>query len=67
MNFSEMIKKKMAEEDKGEKKLVKPASKLFYKPNQKTKCSKCAEKKLRRSPVVKRKKPRLPRLKDAII
>lgn len=67
MNFSEMVKKAMEEEDKGSKKLVKPASEVFYKPNKKTKCSKCAEKKLKRSPVVKRKKPRLPRLKDAII
>ena len=38
MNFSKMINKKMEQEDKGDKKLVKKDSETFYMPNKKTKC-----------------------------
>ena len=67
MNFSKMINKKMEQEDKGDKKLVKKESETFYMPNKKTKCVKNGcKKKLSRSPVVKRKKQRLQRMKEVI-
>ena len=69
MNFSMMINQKMEQENKGDKKLVKKDSETFYKPAAKganTKCIKPSKKKLSRSPVVKRKKPRLQRMKEVI-